>query len=444
MLLSPSDAKRVADRLLSRSKADHCVITMGGDDAANLRFARGSATTNGYRSSLRVKVESRFGKRSGAVSVTGLDDNALDEAVARSEVMAQSAPENPELLPPPGPQSYPSGAGYDADTVAVRADRLAAETKPVIDEAARRNVDVTGYGAAGHRFEAMATSAGLFAHDRQTGAEFTVSARNREGTWSGWAGVSETRFGRLDIARLGRRAIDKATYAAPPIRLEPGKYTVILEPSPVCDLVGHMLWFMNARPADEGRSFFSAKAGGNKIGEKLFPDDVTIFSDPGDRVAPERVFGDEGLPQRRTAWVENGVLRNLVYSRFWAQQKGREPISRSRSFVMAGGPTSIDDMVRATKRGVLVTRLWYIRVLDPQKLVLTGLTRDGNFLIEDGRIVGPTLNFRFNESPIAMLANVLAVGPSERTIGGETEVSAVSAPTLLVKDFTFSSPSDAI
>jgi predicted Zn-dependent protease len=209
---------------------------------------------------------------------------------------------------------------------------------------------------------------------------------------------------------------------------------------------------MNARPADEGRSFFSAKGGGdkgggNKIGEKLFPDDVTIFSDPGDRVAPGRVFGDDGLPQRRTAWIENGVLRNLVYSRFWAQQKGREPVSRSRSFVMAGGSTSTDDMIRATKRGVLVTRFWYIRVLDPQKLVLTGLTRDGNFLIEDGRIVGPTLNFRFNESPIAMLANVLAVGASERTLGGESTGSAgsaVSAPTLLVKDFTFSSPSEAI
>jgi predicted Zn-dependent protease len=444
MLLSPDDAKRLANRLLSRSRADHCVVTMGGGDSANLRFARGNATTNGNRSTLRVKVESRFGKRSGAASVTGLDENALDDAVSRSEVMAQSAPENPELLPPPGPQTYPSGAGYDAETAVVRTDRLAANSKPVIDEAARRNVDATGYSMAGHRFSAMATSTGLFAHDRHTRAEFTVSARNREGTWSGWAGVSETRFGRLDTAGLGRRAIDKAAYSTPPVRLEPGKYTVILEPSPVSDLVLYMLWFMDARLADEGRSYFSAKGGGNKIGEKLFPEDVTIFSDPDDRVAPERVFGDDGLPQRRTLWVGNGVLRNLVYSRFWAQQKGREPVSRSRGFIMAGGPTSVDDMVRATKRGVLVTRLWYIRVLDPQKLVLTGLTRDGNFLIEDGRIVGPTLNFRFNESPIAMLANVLAIGASERTRGGETEVSAVSAPTLLVKDFTFSSPSEAI
>ena len=280
MLLSAIDAKRLADRLLSRSKADHCVITMGGGDGANLRFARGSATTNGYRSSLRVKVDSRFGKRSGAVSMTGLDDNALDEAVSRSELMARSAPENPELLPPPGPQSYPSGAGYDAATAEVRADRLAAETKPVIDEAARRNIDVTGYSAAGHRFEAIATSAGLFAHDRHTGAEFTVSARNREGTWSGWAGVSETQFGRLDAARLGRRAIDKAAYAAPPVRLEPGKYTVILEPSPVSDLVGSMRVVHECAAGRRGRSFFSAKGGGNKIGEKLFPDDVTIFSDP--------------------------------------------------------------------------------------------------------------------------------------------------------------------
>jgi predicted Zn-dependent protease len=205
-----------------------------------------------------------------------------------------------------------------------------------------------------------------------------------------------------------------------------------------------MLWHMNARPADEGRSFFSRKGGGNKIGEKLFQDNVTIFSDPGDPVAPARTFGDDGLPQHRVAWVASGVLQNLVYSRFWAQQKGREPVSRPRSFVMAGGSASIDDMIHETKRGVLVTRLSYIRDLDAQKLVLTGLTRDGNFLIENGSIAGPALNFRFNESPAAVLGNILAIGPSERTRSGELEGTTASAPPLLVKDFTFSSPSDAI
>jgi len=444
MWLAPNDAKLLADRLLARSNANHCIIRISGGDSVNLRFARGNATTNGARSTLRVRVESHFGRRSGSASVTGLDEKAIEEAVPRSEDMARSAPENPELMPPLGPQAYQAGARYDAPTAEVRADGLAAASKPVIDEAARRNIDVAGFSVAEHGFEAMATSAGLFAYDRQTGAEFTVTARNKAGTWSGWAGVSETRFGRLDAARLGRRAIDKAAYTAQPVRLDPGKYTVILEPSAVSDLVGYMLWFMNARPADEGRSFFSRTGGGNKLGEKLFRDNVTIFSDPSDPIAPEPVFGDDGLPQRRTPWVENGVLRNLVYSRYWAELKGHAPVSPPRSFVMAGGTTSVDDMIRDTRRGVLVTRLWYIRLVDPQKLVLTGLTRDGNFLIEDGRIVGPALNFRFNESPIAMLANVLAIGPSERTQGGESEGSAVSAPALLVKDFSFSSPSDAI
>jgi len=444
MQLTPSEAKAVTDRLLARSKADHCIVRLNGGERINLRFARGNATTNGNQSSLRVTIESRFGQRAGAASVGGLDEQALEAAIARSEEIARSAPENRELLPPVGPQTYPVGAGYDAATAAVRAERLAVVSKPVIDEASRRAIDVAGYCMARHGFDAMATSAGQFAHDAQTGAEFTVTARNKSGTWSGWAGRSDTRFDSLDTASLGRRAIDKAAYTASPVRLEAGRYTVILESSAVSDLVMWMLWNMNARDADEGRSVFSRPGGGNRLGDKLFQDGVTIFTDPGDPVAPERVFGDDGLPQRRTVWVRDGVLQNLVYSRFWAQEKGRGPIARPGSFVMAGGTTPLDDMIRATRRGVLVTRFWYMRMVDAQKLLVTGLTRDGNFLIEDGRIVAPALNFRFNESPVAVLANVLAIGPSERTRGGEREDSVIAAPPLLVKDFNFSSASEAI
>ena len=444
MLLTPSDTKVVTDRLLARSKADHCIVRLRGGERINLRFARGSATTNGDQSDLSVTVESQFGHRAGTASVSGLDERALEAVVARSEEIARLAPENHELLPPIGPQTYPAGAGYDAPTAAVRAERLAAASKPVIDEAASRAVDVAGYCMARRGFNAMATSAGQFAHDARTGAEFTVTARNKSGTWSGWAGRSDTRFDALDTARLGRRAIDKAASTAPAVRLEPGKYTVILEASAVSDMVGWMLWWMNARDADEGRSVFSRRGGGNRLGEKLFQDGVTIFTDPGNPVAPERVFGDDGLPQRRTVWVEGGLLRNLVYSRFWAQEKGREPVARPSSFVMAGGSTTVDEMIHNTRRGVLVTRFWYMRLLDAQKLLVTGLTRDGNFLIEDGRIAAPALNFRFNESPLAVLANVQAIGPSERTRGGENEESVISAPPLLVKDFNFSSASEAI
>lgn len=444
MMLSPDDAKALADRLLARSKADACIVKIEGSDGGNLRFARGNATTDGAISKLSVRVESHFGKRAGAAQVSGLDADALVDAVARSEDIARLAPENPELMPPLGPQAYDPGAGHDPATAAVRVDRLAAATKPIVTEAGNRDVDVAGYAATRESFTAVATSAGLFAHEPRTAAEFTVTARNRAGTWSGWAGVAETRFGRLDVARLGRRAIEKGAHGTAPMALDPGKYTVILEPSAVCDLVGWMFWYMGARYADEGRSFFSRKGGGNRIGEKLFADGVTLVSDPADAVAPEPTFAADGLPRHMTVWVEAGVLKNLSYPRFWAQKTGHAPIPLPRGFVMAGGTTGVDDMIRDTKRGVLVTRLWYIRMLDPQKLVLTGLTRDGNFYIENGRIVAPTNNFRFNESPVAVLANVLALGPSERTRSGENEDSLCSAPTLLVKDFTFSTRSDAI
>jgi predicted Zn-dependent protease len=444
MLLAPDEARRITAGLLLRSKAEHCIVKIDGANAANLRFARGSATTNGQRSTLKVTVETRIGRRSGSASTSELGDDELETTLRRSEDIARAAPENPEMMAPLGPQDYPAGARYDTATAAVRAADLAGVAKPIIDEAARRNVEVAGYGTAQHGFDAMASSAGLFVHERHTGAELTVTARNRMGTWSGWGGVSGTRFERLDAARVGRRAIDKAAYSATPARLDPGRYTVILEPSAVSDLVGFMLWFMNARAADEGRSFFSRTGGGNRIGEKILHEDVTIFSDPGDPIAPESIFGEDGLPRRRVDWVANGVLQNLVYPRFWAEQKGRAPVSRPHSFVMSGGTTTVDEMIRATKRGVLVTRLWYIRVVDPQMLLLTGLTRDGNFLIEEGRIAGPAINFRFNESPITVLRNVVAIGPSERTRGGEMEGTATAAPPLLVKDFNFSSVSDAI
>src|SRR5262252_7342752 len=364
MLLSPDDAKRITDRLLSRTRAQHCTVKIEGSAGTNLRFARGSATTNGSGSTLYVYIQSRFGRRWGGATVSSLDERDLDETQRNSEEIARAAPENPGATPPLGPQTYEQGAGYDAETAGVRAARLATAAKPVIDEAGSQALDVAGFAVARQSFDAFATSAGLFVHERHTGAEFTVTARNKAGTWSGWAGVSETRFGRLDTSRLGQRAIDKAAHTTTPVRLEPGKYTIILEPSAVSDLVGSLLGSMNAQPADEGRSFFSRKGGGNRIGEKLFQDNVTVVSDPADPVAPEPTFADDGLPRHRTAWVEAGVLKNLTYPRFWAEKTGHAPIARPRGFAMAGGSATVDDMVREVKRGVLVTRFWYIRMLD--------------------------------------------------------------------------------
>ena len=229
-----------------------------------------------------------------------------------------------------------------------------------------------------------------------------------------------------------------------PVALDPGKYTTILEPSAVCDLVGWLIGDFDARSADEGRSFLSKPGGGNKLGSKLVSDKVNIFSDPENPVVPGAIYSTDGLPAKRRQWVKNGVVEQLVYSRFWAQKQNREPVPYPTNVMMEGGKTSIEDMIRDTRKGVLVTRFWYIREVDPQTLLLTGLTRDGTFLIENGKITRPIKNFRFNESPVAMLNNVLGMTPSERATGSEIEGWPVSVPALLVKDFTFSSISDAV
>ncbi len=301
MLLSPEDTKALSDRILQRSRADHCIVSVSGGDSSNVRFAANNATTNGSVSSLSVTVESTFGQRSGSVTVSGLDEDMLTAAQARSEEIARLAPPNPEYLPPLGPQTYERrDNAYDEATARAKASDLTAQAKTVIDQARSRDVSAAGYGEFGVSFTAMATSAGLFAYDRETQAQLTVTGRNKAQTWSGWASGSELRLASLDASRLGARAIGKADHSAAPLDLDPGKYTVILEPAAVADLVSFMIWHMNARSADEGRSFLTKKGGGTKLGERLVDERVSIISDPHDPVGPEKAFGEDGLPQRRT------------------------------------------------------------------------------------------------------------------------------------------------
>ena len=445
MFLSASEARQISDRLIDSSHADSCTISIEGAEDTHLRFAQNSATTNGSHSLVRTTIESNIGGRAGSVTVTGFDEDQLKAAQVRSEAIARLAPVNPEFMPPLGPQHYvEGGASFDPPTAIERPAALAAAIGDVISEAVDRAVDVAGYAIVGRNSAAFATSAGLFAYERGTRTEFTVTARNKTGTWSGWSGKAETRFDRLHIASLGRRAIDKASQVQTPIELDPGKYTVILEPAAVADLLLPMLKVIEARAADEGRSYFSKKGGGNKLGEKLFDETVTIYSDPNDPIAPEPVFGEDGLPQRRTIWIESGVVKTLSYSRFWAEKMGTDPVPKPRSLVMAGGSSAIEEMIREVKRGVLVTRLWYVNFVDPRTLLLTGLTRDGNFLVENGRITRPVRNFRFNESLASVLGNIAAIGPTERSHSGVFGDSVISTPPLLAKEFMFSSKAAGI
>ncbi|MDX1426994.1 MAG: metallopeptidase TldD-related protein, partial [Salegentibacter mishustinae] len=231
-------------------------------------------------------------------------------------------------------------------------------------------------------------------------------------------------------------AIDKAVMSREARAIEPGKYTVILEPAASVDLLRNMSGAFNARTADEGRSFMS-KDNGTKMGEKIVDERVNIWSDPLHPDVPTSTWNGEGMPLKKMKWIENGVVKNLAYSRYWAEQKGVDPVPYPSNFIMEGGDASREELIKSTKRGILVTRLWYIRSVDPQTLLYTGLTRDGTFYIENGEIRYPVKNFRFNESPIIMLNNL-------ETLGEQVRINGNLIPYMKVRDFTFTSLSDAV
>jgi predicted Zn-dependent protease len=444
MILSEADARDLTTKILGLSKAESCIVSIDGEEDRHIRFAQNMATTNGAPSSIEVTVESHFGKRSGSSTGTDLTDDALAALVADSENTARLAPENPEFMPPLGPQKYPASTEFSPATQAATSAMLAAAIQPVLKQAADKNLQASGFLEIGTSFSAMATSNGLFVYDLGTDVLHTISARTPDGTGSGWAGTTHSDFSKLDVAGMGATAIDKAIRSQKPITLPPGKYTVILEPSGVSDLLGIMISEFDQRSADEGRSFATKKGGGSRLGETVFGKNVTIYSDPNDPLVPGGIYSDDGQPALRTAWVEDGVLKNLQCSRYWAQKTKRDPVPGPTTLTMTGGATSTADMIKQTKRGLLITRFWYIREVDPQTVLLTGLTRDGVFLIDHGEIVKPVCNFRFNESPVAMLNKVLALGPCVRTYGEETIGIPTAVPTLLIDGFTLSSVSDAV
>jgi predicted Zn-dependent protease len=444
MILSEVDARAISDKVIALSKADSCIVTLSGVDNRHIRYAQNMATTNGAPGGISITVESHFGKRAGSAGGTDLDDDALQTLVTAAEDTAQRAPENPEFMPPIGPQKYVTGTGFFPSTQSASSDMLAAAIKPILQQAEAKNMQASGFLQIGTGFSTFANSKGLFVYDRGTQVLHTVSARTPNGTGSGWAGTTFADFSLLDAPAMGAVAIDKGLRSQKPTRLPPGKYQVILEPSAVADLMSMMIGDFDQRSADEGRSFATKKGGGSRLGEKVFGSNITLTSDPNDPLVPGTIYSDDGLPAQKTAWIDQGTLKSLQCSRYWAQKSGHAAVPSPTTLTLAGGTTTTADMIKQTKRGLLITRFWYIREVDPQTVLLTGLTRDGVFLIEHGKITRPVCNFRFNESPVTMLNKVLALGPTVRAYGEEVGDLPISVPTLLVSEFTLSSVSDAV
>ncbi len=218
---------------------------------------------------------------------------------------------------------------------------------------------------------------------------------------------------------------------------------MILEPAAVAVLLENIFFGLDARTADEGRSFLSKPGGQTRLGEKMVDERVNIWSDPQNAELPTSPWNGDGRAHEKVSWIEKGVIKNLTWSRYWAEKKNVKAIPSPDAIIMEGGNKSLEELIKGTKKGVLVTRLWYIRSVDPQTLLLTGLTRDGTFYIENGEIKYPVKNFRFNESPIIMLNNLEELGRQERTVSVESNINYL-LPPLKVRDFTFSSLSDAV
>ncbi len=443
-ILNKEEAKKLLEKVMKFSKADECEVSLSGNEGGNIRYARNAASTSGDISTLTLSVNSIFGKKSGTATINEFDDAALERVVKRAEELAQLAPENPERMPLLGPSVFKESIGYNPKTAAITPDVRAELVAKSIAVSKEAKLEAAGFLENTTSFVAVLNSKGLFAYNMDTDVTFSVTTRNAEGTGSGYAARGFNDISKLDTFTATKIAAQKANGSATAKAIEPGKYTVILEPVAATYMLENMFRGFDARTADEGRSFMSKPGGGNRLGEQLMDEKVTIYSDPFNPELPGSTWSRDGLPLERMNWIEKGVVKNLSYSQFWAQKKGVKPVPFPSNIIMQGGDGgTVEDMIKSTERGVLVSRLWYIRLVDAQTLLLTGLTRDGTFYIENGKIKHPIKNFRFNESPVIMLNNVEALGKAERSISVESYRSYL-IPPMKIKDFTFSSLSDAV
>ncbi|HWO18492.1 MAG TPA: TldD/PmbA family protein [Kofleriaceae bacterium] len=442
-MLSEAQARQLLERaatLIRSSKGAEGIVSLTNEQVGNTRFAVSEITSSSDVERTQLSITVQFGLRSATAVTNQLDDRALDDTIAHAKRMAQLSPENPELLPPLGAQAYrPAKNARDPGTARLGPEaRAKAAGAALAALPAGAGVSMAGFFEHETKMHAIATTQGAWAHHTWTAAGLTCTARTADGTGSGWAGTSSNRAADLDAGALAKLAVDKAVRSAKPARLAPDRYTVVLEPAAVASLLGFLSGSLGARRADEGRSFFSKAGGGTKVGDKLFSEAITLRSDPTDAQLAARPFDGEAVPLQPTSWIERGALRALTYGRFWAKRQGRPATGQPAGWTLDGGTTPREELVKGVARGVLITRLWYLRMLDPQTILVTGLTRDGVFLIENGAVTRPVNNFRFNESPIQMLRRCDALSPAVLTEGN------VRVPALRTHDFNLASISEAI
>lgn len=425
--------------------------------AVNVRWAHNTVTTNGAVDEVSLSVLSVIGHRVGVVSYTRFPADRLETIVRESEAACLHRPAAPDYMP----LLEDSGVPPDWDAPAVAAgvealDALAPKVERLIARARAEDIRTFGYAEVSASTVWLATSAGLRRRHLDRIGRLSVTAKTPDLGRSSWTGQSTPDFSDVDPALVVDRLSQRLAWATRRTALPAGHYEVILEPSCTADLAIAAQAFMIRRDADEGRSPFSAPQGGTRIGERLFGQ-VSMASDPEEPGIPTAPFHlctssdeissvfDNGMPVLRTEWVQDGMLRSLVTPRYWAEKSEHGvPVPSAANLVVAGVGPTLEAMIAGTKRALLVTSLWYIRTVDPQTALVTGLTRDGVFLVEDGEVRGAVNNFRWNMSPVAALAQATEIGRSELALPREhDEFLRAKAPPMRIEAFHMSSVSEA-
>jgi predicted Zn-dependent protease len=440
-MLTEREAKRICDTLLKFTKADDAVVNVREGIESNQRFAANAFATNGSSRERSFSITVWMGKRRGSARGTEMDEASLRRAVEQAEHLAKLSPVDVEYMPTLGPQKYEPVKGFVADAAEISPSWRAKKVASILDRCDEAKVVGAGLFQSGGFTSATATRNGNFDFERSSRVSLSMSARTPDSTSSGYALHTHFDPDKLDIQGVARRAVDKAANGRSARVIEPGVYPVILEPQAVGDILAYFPGAFAARNADEGRSAMSAAGGKTLLGQPVFDPKVNFYSDPWHAELPGSQSAQDGVPAEKLHLIRNGVLENLVYSRYWAQKSGKQPTPGPVNYILesAQKTQNVDDMIANSERALLLTRLWYIRMVNPRTQLLTGLTRDGVWLVEKGKIKHPVRNFRFNQSVMAMLApgNVEALSNPAR-------VSSMLVPALKLKAFTFSSASDAV
>jgi len=433
MLLTREAAASLLKRtlLLSRGTEARAVLIATSD--SHTRFALSGITSSGESHDQRMTIVISAGSRRGAVTTNAADPRGIEKAVREAEDLAKLSPEDPEYVPEERAKEVSDVLAYFDETAEWGAGGRAEAAARAIDAAAKVHGSASGFARTRESLLAVATTKGFLASHRETLATFSTTIRSSDGTGSGWEGREENRISAIEPSHLASAAAETAARSARPADLDPGSYAAVLGPDAVAALLPFLLLSLDARLAEEGRSFLSKPGGGDRRGERLFGENITLVSDPSDIMLSSAPFSADGVKREKRTWIRAGVVSELSCSRSWAARRGGRPGGGISTALLLGGGSSVEEMIASTGRGLLIRRLRYVNMLEPGRLLLTGVTRDGTFLIERGQVTRPVRDLRFQDTLPSILSSVEMMGVPRRTPGEPV----IAVPPMKVTALTF-------